>query len=70
MENSAKDFLQEILTVDEAATFLRVSSSSIYKLAQEGKIPCRKAGRQWRFSRSALIRWIEQPVGESSTCER
>lgn len=70
MENSAKDLLQEILTVDEAATFLRVSSSSIYKLAQEGKIPCRKAGRQWRFSRAALIRWIEQPVGESSTCER
>jgi len=66
MENTEADLLQEILTVEEAAIFLRVSTSSIYKLAQDGRIPCRKAGRQWRFSRSAILRWIEQPESKSS----
>ena len=50
----------EILTIGETAHYLRVSLSSLYKLAQEGRIPCQKVGRHWRFRREALDRWLEQ----------
>ena len=54
MENPTSD----ILTVDEAAELLKIPRSSIYKLAQEGKIPGQKVGRHWRFYRPNLISWI------------
>ena len=50
--------LNEILTVDEAADLLRIPRSTVYKLAQLGKIPAQKVGRHWRFHRDTLIDWI------------
>ena len=47
-----------ILTVDEAAEYLRIPKSSLYKLAKEGKIPCQKVGRHWRFHRRAIDKWL------------
>ena len=47
-----------VLTVDEAAEYLRIPKSSLYKLAQEGKVPCQKVGRHWRFHKSALEKWL------------
>lgn len=52
------DRMNDILTIDEAARLLRIPRSSVYKLAQEGKIPSQKVGRHWRFHRGMLIRWI------------
>ena len=48
----------DILTVDEAAGLLKIPRSSVYKLAQEGKIPAQKVGRHWRFYRPTLLNWI------------
>jgi excisionase family DNA binding protein len=50
----------EIMTIGETAQYLRISLSSLYKLAQEGRIPCQKVGRHWRFRREAIDRWLEQ----------
>lgn len=38
--------------------YLNASLSTIYKLAQNGGMPCQKMGRQWRFSRAEIDRWI------------
>ena len=54
MENQNAD----ILTVEETSNLLRIPRSSVYKLAQEGKIPAQKVGRHWRFHRVTLLRWI------------
>lgn len=54
MENTQSD----ILTVDEAAELLKIPRSSVYKLAQQGKIPAKKVGRHWRFHRLTLVNWI------------
>ena len=43
MDNENSD----ILTVAEAAELLKIPRSSVYKLAQEGKIPAQKVGRHW-----------------------
>ena len=51
--------LPDVLTIYETSAYLRIPLSSMYKLAQEGKIPCQKVGRHWRFRRQALDRWLE-----------
>ena len=54
-----------VLTVDEAAEYLRIPKSSLYKLAQEGSIPCQKVGRHWRFHRHAVDEWLQGNQGEN-----
>ena len=48
-----------IMTIEEVATYLKIPKSSVYILAQEGKIPCQKVGRHWRFKRDIIDRWME-----------
>jgi len=52
--------LPQVLTIDEASNYLRIPLSSLYKLAQERKIPCQKVGRHWRFRKEAIDRWLEE----------
>ena len=47
-----------IITIEEAAVLQKIPVSSVYKLAQAGKIPAQKVGRHWRFHRPTLIQWI------------
>lgn len=54
------DDILEIMTVEEVARFLRIPQSSIYRLAQQGKIPCSKIGRHWRFRRSTIEKWFDE----------
>ena len=52
----------EVMTIDEVCLYLRIPRSSLYKLAQEGKIPCQKVGRHWRFRKAAIDRWLDDEV--------
>lgn len=54
---------KEILTMEDAAEFFGVSVKTFIKLLKEEKVPGRKIGREWRFSRQALIEWLA--VGDS-----
>ena len=54
----------DIMTIDEMSDYLRISRSTLYKLAQEGRVPCQKVGRHWRFRREAVNRWLEQGGAE------
>ena len=55
-----KESFPEVMTIQETSQYLRIPISSLYKLAQEGRIPCQKVGRHWRFRRVALDRWLEE----------
>jgi excisionase family DNA binding protein len=50
--------LDEVLTVDEAAAFLRISRSVLYELIGRGEVPYRKVGGKYRFSRERLVQWL------------
>ena len=56
MEESFPD----VMTIQETSRFLRVPVSSLYKLAQEGRIPCQKVGRHWRFRRETIEKWLDE----------
>lgn len=47
-----------VLTITELSKYLKISRSTLYKLAQEGKLPAQKVGRHWRFHRQAIDRWL------------
>ena len=49
---------REILTIEEAAELLGVSVKTFNKVLHTQNIPARKIGREWKFSRRALIEWV------------
>ena len=51
--------LEPFLNVDEVATLLHQHPKTIARWARQGKIPCRKIGRQWLFRQSELNEWLD-----------
>ena len=49
---------RDILTIDEAAELIGVSVKTFNKVLHAESIPGRKIGREWKFSRAALIEWV------------
>lgn len=49
---------EEVLTLPEAATFLRVSEEAVSKLVDDRAIPAQRIGDEWRFSKRALSDWL------------
>lgn len=50
----------DILTIQEVATYLKLNEKTAYRLASEGKLPGFKVGGSWRFKRVDLEQWIEE----------
>jgi excisionase family DNA binding protein len=50
----------EIMTMDELAEYLKISKSTLYKLAVENKLPGQKVGKRWRFHKEAINEWLKQ----------
>ena len=53
----------DVLTIGDLSVYLKISKSTLYKLVREGKIPCQKIGRHWRFHREAIERWLRNDPG-------
>jgi len=67
MAMGAQDFIakpfediDEIMTIEEVARYLRLHELTVRRLAREGEIPAFKIGRQWRVKKALLDRWIER----------
>jgi excisionase family DNA binding protein len=58
--------MEEILTAKELGHFLKLSESTIYKLASTGEIPGFKIGDSWRFDMEEILKMIrESKIGSS-----
>ena len=49
-----------VLTLEEAAEFLKVHPSTIDRLLKSRTIPAFKIGSDWRFNQESIQRWIEE----------
>ncbi|MFL5840991.1 MAG: helix-turn-helix domain-containing protein [Thermoleophilaceae bacterium] len=56
----------EVLTAAEAAALLRTDDDTVEKMAESGELPGRKIGDEWRFARSAVLRWLAGDDEEES----
>src|SRR3984893_264601 len=50
--------MEDLLTTDEAATYLRLSERKLYELVANGAVPCTKVTGKWLFPKAALDRWL------------
>lgn len=48
----------EILTAADVAKFLRIPKTTVYDLAQRGRLPAFKVGRHWRFRKAKIEQWL------------
>lgn len=56
------------MTVDQVADYLQVSPRAIYRAVSrqkpaDARLPGQKVGKEWRFSRAAVDRWLEAGHG-------
>jgi len=53
----------EVLSAEQAGKLLQIDEALVIELAEAGKLPGRKLGAAWRFSRDALVAWLSAPEG-------
>lgn len=56
--------MEDIMTIEEVAKYLKLKPQTIYMWAQNGKIPAAKIGREWRFRRDLVDAWFNQHIQE------
>jgi hypothetical protein len=52
----------EVMNAAQAGDFLQIEEAVVIQMAESGKLPGRKLGAVWRFSRAALVAWLSAPV--------
>lgn len=57
-KENEKPLISEVMGVCELAEYLRISVHTVYRLAEQGRLPGRKVGKRWRFHRDAIIAWL------------
>jgi len=58
-KNEATEIV-EIMTLHNAAEYLNCHPSTVHRLVTRGGLPGFRLGRQWRFRREDIERWIEK----------
>jgi nitrogen PTS system EIIA component len=56
--------MDDIMTLEEVAQYLKLKPQTIYTWAQKGDIPAAKLGREWRFKKSIIDKWFDQRINE------
>lgn len=51
---------EQIMTVKDVASYLKLNERTVYRMATSAKIPAFKVGISWRFKREDLEKWIEE----------
>ena len=61
----------QAMTVRDVAGYLNVDEKTVYRLAKRGELPGFKVAGAWRFKRSDLEDWIDNPKeGRIQQCGR
>lgn len=51
---------EAFLTTEEVLGYLQVNLRTVYRLIDAGKLPAVRVGRQWRFRRRDIDRWLDR----------
>jgi excisionase family DNA binding protein len=57
----------DVLTLEQLADLLQVDEKTVRTLAAKGELPGRRLGREWRFSRQAVLDWLAMPAKRGRT---
>jgi excisionase family DNA binding protein len=53
-------FENQIMDIEDASKYLKVSTKTIYRLIKEGDIPYKRIGRSYRFHQMTLEEWVKK----------
>jgi excisionase family DNA binding protein len=59
--------MNEIMTLEEVAAYLKLRPQTIYTWAQTKRIPAAKLGKEWRFKKSLIDEWFDKHIDEKFT---
>ncbi len=59
--------MSEMLTAKEMQSLLQVDRSTIYRMAESGRLPAIKVGKQWRFPSDQVEDWFHLKVPTAET---
>ena len=62
MNRALNDLMSDLLTTNEVQDLLHVDRTTIYRLVESGRLPAIRVGKQWRFSRPEIERWLRGQV--------
>jgi len=64
--------MDEIMTLQDVAEYLKISDRTVYGYAQRGVLPGIKVGTAWRFRKADLDEWLDRQrrITEQSTSDR
>lgn len=48
-----------LMSLEEAANFVRMKKSTLNTYARDGHVPCTKVGKAYKFVKLKLIAWVE-----------
>jgi len=50
--------VKDIMTAPQVAAFLSLTPATVRRLTVSGKLPGRRVGKQYRYSKKAIEKWI------------
>ncbi len=59
--------MAEMLTAKEIQDLLQVDRSTVYRMAEDGRLPAIKVGKQWRFPAARVEEWFQGQMGSPAT---
>jgi excisionase family DNA binding protein len=67
--SSANGQTADVLTLGEAAAYLRLPMDDVLRLVQEQNLPARRLGNEWRFLLAAVRDWLRMGTPPKSNKE-
>lgn len=58
-----------LLTPKDVQGLIRVDRSTIYRMAESGRLPAMKVGRQWRFPEDRLQEWLRSGLPDGAATD-
>ncbi|MBV8613663.1 MAG: helix-turn-helix domain-containing protein [Acetobacteraceae bacterium] len=58
MSKANSEQAEQVLTLEEAAAFLRVPAEQVVDLARDNAVPGQQVNGEWRFLKKALADWL------------
>jgi excisionase family DNA binding protein len=62
-----RGIMTDLLTTGQVQTLLKVDRTTIYRMVESGRLPGIRVGKQWRFDRAEIERWLAAaPAGPAT----
>jgi excisionase family DNA binding protein len=62
--------LTDLLTTHQVQDLLSIDRTTIYRMVQGGQLPAIRVGKQWRFARAEIDRWLRSQAASGATVQR